>query len=96
MASPDMSIKIYIFPLTTEESMKPHITGLKLIMNNQNRLIPADDLGYGDFNLANYDKGRNLVVYENVVYEVFKDYCDITNRKRYYMLKPILNGCEQM
>lgn len=96
MASPEMSIELYIFPLTKEEILNPHITGLKLIMNNQNRLIKADSLGYADFNLNNYDKGRNLIVYENVVYEIFKDYSDITNNKRYYMLKPLLNGCEQL
>lgn len=96
MASPDMSITLYIFPLTKEEISKPHLTGFKLIMDNQNRLVQADDLGYNDFNLANYDKGRNLIVYENVVYEIFKDYSDITNRKRYFMLKPLLTGCEQM
>jgi hypothetical protein len=65
-------------------------------MQNQNRLIDASDMGANDFNLANYDKGRNLVVYENVVYEIFKDYSDISNHKRYFMLKPLLNGCEQM
>lgn len=96
MATPDMSVKIYIFPLTKEEANKPNITGYKLIMENQNRLVEADDLGPNDHNLANYDKGRNLIVYNNVVYEILKDYSDISNGKRYYMLKPLLNGCEQM
>lgn len=96
MATSDMTVKLYIFPLTRDEAMKPNITGLKLIMDNPKRLVEASELGANDFNLANYDKGRNLVVYNNVVYEILKDYSDITNSKRYFMLKPMLNGCEQM
>ena len=96
MASSEMTVKLYIFPLTVEELGQPNKTGFKLIMENQNRLVEAPDLGYNDFNLNNYDKGRNLIVYENVVYEIYKDYSDITNRKRYFMLKPLLNGCEQV
>ena len=96
MATPDMTVKLYIFPLTKDEATKPNITGLKLIMDNPNRLVEASELGANDFNLANYDKGRNLVVYNNVVYEILKDYSDISNAKRYFMLKPMLNGCEQM
>ena len=95
MASSEMSVELYVFPLTKAELDKPHLTGYKLIMDNPDRLIKADDLGYADFNLNNYDKGRNLVVYNDVVYELYKDYSDITNHKRYFMLKPLLNGCEQ-
>ena len=96
MASNDMTIKLYIFPLTKDEINSPHITGFPYIMKNQNRLIEAPSLGYADFNLNNYDKGRNLIVYDDVVYEIYKDYSDITNNKRYFLLKPLLNGCEQM
>ncbi len=96
MASSEMTVKLYIFPLTKEELNYPNRTGLKLIMENQDRLVEADDLGYADFNLNNYDKGRNLIVYKNVAYEIWKDYSDLTNRKRYFMLKPLLNGCEQI
>ena len=95
MASSEMSVILYIFPLTVEEVSMPHLTGFNYIMKNQGRLVQADDLGYADFNLNNYDKGRNLVVYEGIVYEIYKDYSDLTNHKRYFMLKPILNGCEQ-
>lgn len=96
MASSEMTVKLYIFPLTIEELAKPNILGLKLIMENQDRLVEAPDLGYNDFNLNNYDFGRNLIVYENVVYEIFKDYSDLTNKKRYFMLKPLTRGCDQM
>jgi hypothetical protein len=96
MASSEMSIKLYIFPLTKEENNQPNITGYPYIMKHQDRLIEAEELGYADFNLANYDKGRNLIVYNDVVYEIYKDYSDITNHKRYFLLKPILNGSEQM
>lgn len=96
MASSEMSVTLYIFPLTKDELNKPHMTGFKLIMDNPGRLVQADDLGYADFNLNNYDKGRNLVVYNDVVYEIYKDYSDITNHKRYFMLKPMLNGCDQL
>jgi hypothetical protein len=96
MATPDMTVKLYIFPLTKEEASKPHITGLKLIRNNENRLVEVDEMGANDFNLNNYDKGRNLIVYNDVVYEIFKDYSDVSNHARYFMLKPLLTGCEQM
>ena len=95
MASSEMSVVLYIFPLTVEEINQPHLTGFKYIIKNKDRLVQADDLGYADFNLNNYDKGRNLVVYNDIVYEIYKDYSDLTNHKRYFMLKPILNGCEQ-
>ena len=91
-----MAISYYIFPLTIEESNKPHKTGYNLIKQNQSRLIEAPTMGNEDFCLTNYDKGRNLVIYEDVVYEIFKDYSDVSNNKRYFMLKPLLNGCEQV
>lgn len=94
MASSEMDIELYIFPLTEAEVLQPQITGYKLIKENQDRLIKADDLGYSDFNLNNYDAGRNLIIYNDRVYEIFKDYSDITNRKRYFMLKPLRRGCE--
>jgi hypothetical protein len=96
MASPDMSIKLYIFPVTEKESAQPNLLGYKLIMENPDRCIEAPDLGYGDFCLNNYDMGRNLIVYENKVYEIFKDYSDITNKKRYFLLRPVLRGSDQM
>lgn len=95
MASSEMTIKLYIFPLTKDEVSQPQKTGYHYIKRNQGRLIEAESLGYADFNLNNYDKGRNLIVYNDVVYEIFKDYSDITNNARYFMLKPLLNGCEQ-
>lgn len=94
MASSEMDVKLYIFPLTEKEVTQPHITGYKLIKENPDRLIQADDLGYSDFNLNNYDAGRNLIVYQDKVYEIFKDYSDLTNRKRYFMLKPLLRGSD--
>ena len=96
MASPDMSITLYVFPLTIEELDQPNKIGFKLIMDNPDRCVEASDLGYNDFCLNNYDMGRNLVVYENRVYEIFKDYSDITNHKRYFMLKPLLRGSDRM
>ena len=96
MASSEMSVKLYIFPLTKDEINSPNICGYPFIMKNQGRLIEAESLGYADFNLNNYDKGRNLIVYNDVVYEIYKDYSDITNNKRYFLLKPLLNGSEQM
>ena len=89
-----MEIKLYIFPLTEEELKQPHLLGAKLIFKNQSRLVEAPDLGYSDFNLNNYDMGRNLIIYDNKVYEIFKDYSDITNRKRYFLLKPLLRGSD--
>lgn len=96
MASSEMTIKLYIFPLTKEECNSPNITGYPYIMKNKDRLVEAESLGYADFNLNNYDKGRNLIVYNDVVYEIFKDYSDISNNARYFLLKPLFNGCEQM
>lgn len=96
MSSPDMSTKLYVFPLTEKEALQPNLIGFKLVMNNPNRCVEAPDLGYGDFNLANYDMGRNLVVYENKVYEIFKDYSDITNHKRYFILRPLVRGSDLM
>ena len=96
MASSEMSIKLYIFPLTEKELQNPNILGIKLIMNNQNRLVEVPELGYADFNLNNYDMGRNLIVYENKAYEIFKDYSDLTNKKRYFMLRPLLRGADLM
>ena len=96
MASNEMTIKLYIFPLTEEEAKSPNKTGIKLIMENQDRLVEAPELGYADFNLNNYDMGRNLVVYNNKAYEVWKDYSDITNKKRYFMLRPLVRGCDLM
>ena len=95
MAS-DMSIKLYIFPLTEKEIKQPQLLGYKFMMENKDRLVEADTLGYNDFNLNNYDMGRNLIVYENKVYEIFKDYSDITNNARYFLLKPILRGSDQV
>lgn len=96
MASSDMTVKLYVFPLTEKEALTPNLAGFKLIMDNKNRLVQADDLGYNDFNLNNYDMGRNLIVYENKVYEIWKDYSDITNHNRYFMLRPLLRGSDQM
>ena len=96
MASSEMTVKLYIFPLTEEETKTPNRIGIKLIMENQNRLISADDLGYADFNLNNYDMGRNLIIYENKAYEIWKDYSDLTNRKRYFVLRPLLRGSDRM
>ena len=91
-----MSVKVYAFPLTKEESQQPQKTGFGLILNNKDRLVDASCINTDVFGLNNYDKGRNLVVYENTVYEIFKDYCDISNNTRYFMLKPLLTGCEQV
>lgn len=91
-----MTTTWYIFPLTVEESYQPQKTGFDLIKKNPDRAIEMPTMGNDEFNLTNYDKGRNLVVYEDVVYEIFKDYSDVTNNKRYFMLKPLLNGCEQI
>lgn len=96
MASSEMTIKLYIFPLTEKEAASPNLTGIKLIMENQGRLVEVPELGYADFNLNNYDMGRNLVVYENKAYEIWKDYSDITNKKRYFMLRPLTRGCDLM
>lgn len=90
-----MSITLYIFPLTKEELEKPQLLGYKYIMENQGRLVQADTLGNEDFCLNNYDNGRNLIVYEDIVYEIFKDYSDISNSKRYFMLKPLLRGSDK-
>ena len=96
MASSEMTIKLYIFPLTEEESLRPNNIGLRLIMSNQTRLVEVPELGYADFNLNNYDMGRNLIVYENRAYEIFKDYSDITNKKRYFILRPLVRGSDLM
>lgn len=96
MSSPDMSVTLYVFPLTIAELDQPNKIGYRLIKEYPDRLVEANDLGYGDFNLANYDMGRNLIVYNDVVYEIFKDYSDITNHKRYFILKPLLRGSDRM
>ena len=91
-----MSPIIYIFPLTVEESMQPHKMGFNLILKNISRCVEIPGLSTDGYGLNNYDKGRNLIVYNNVVYEIFKDYSDVSNNKRYFMLKPLVTGCEQI
>lgn len=91
-----MELKLYVFPLTEKEALTPNITGFKLIMDNPDRVIEAPVMDTGISGLNNYDMGRNLVVYNNKVYEIFKDYTDVTNNKRYYMLRPLTRGADLM
>ena len=55
------------------------------------RLIEFPDL----YEINTYDRGTSMMVYEDEVYLIFKDYLDLSNNRRIYFGKPSHFGCDQ-
>lgn len=85
-------MKYYAFLLKRDEISDPIKCGYGYIMENEDRLIETDVL----IEVNTYDKGTTMVVYDNVVYSIFKDFVDLSNSRRIYLCKPNLNGAEQV
>ena len=69
--------------LTAAESKNPECWGYRFVKANANR--------YKDANVSpeldTYDYGTTYVVVDGVVYSIARDFVDITNNQRIYVLK---------
>lgn len=85
-------MKYYAFLLTEDEINNPIKCGYGYIKENEDRLIETDVL----IEVNTYDKGTSMLVYNDVVYTIFKDFTDLSNQRRIYLCKPNLNGAEKV
>ena len=85
-------MKYYAFLLTEDEITNPIKCGYGYIRENEDRLIETDVL----IEVNTYDKGTSMLVYNDVVYTIFKDFTDLSNQRRIYLCKPNLNGAEKV
>lgn len=74
-------MQYFFFPITREEAEKPNSCGYGFIQLHPERLIETNDL----IEINTYDKGTSMVVHDGVVYNVHKDYVDLTNHRRIYL-----------
>ena len=57
----------------------------------KSRLIEFEDL----LEINTYDRGTSMMVYNDDVYLIFKDYLDLSNNRRIYFGRPSPFGCDQ-
>lgn len=78
-------MKYYLFPLSKEEHITPANKGYRYALENKSKWV---DLGEVKDEVDTYDKGTTVLVYKNVVYNIFKDYVNIDEKYRVYI------GCD--
>jgi hypothetical protein len=75
----------FLMPLTAEESKNPENKGFAYALSNKSRWVNINEVK-DEFNT--YDKGTTVLIYANKVYNVFKDYVNVTEKYRIYI------GCD--
>jgi len=84
-------MQYYIFPLTISEASTPTQVGYSYIKENEGRLISFPDLGN---EVNTYDRGTTRIIYDDVVYQIKKDYVDLSGKRRIYLVYPVQEGPE--
>lgn len=83
-------IKYKFLPLTEEQAKNPGLYGgLNQIRSNPSALIEnamLKTLTYGT------EKSISLIIYNNVVYNIFKHYCDLDTNEEILVGKPLKSG----
>lgn len=80
--------KLYIFPLTEKESFTPVKTGWLYATANKDRWVQFDDILKEHMVDPDYSENKFHIVYNNIPYDVYKDYLDVNNDERVFILKP--------
>lgn len=74
---------LYAFPVSRElAENNPIVLGYGYIKQHQENLIQSNSLA----EINTYDKGTSHVVINDEVYTVHKDYLDLTNDRRIYLV----------
>lgn len=74
---------LYAFPVSREEVEKnPIVAGYGYIKQHPENLIETDNLS----EINTYDKATTHVIINDEVYTIHKDYLDITNGRRIYLV----------
>ena len=83
-------MQYFIFPLTISEAHTPTKVGYSCIKKNEGRLVNFPDL----VEVNTYDRGTTRIIYEDVVYQIKKDYVDLSGKRRIYLIYPSEEGPE--
>ena len=83
-------MQYFIFPLTFSEAHTPTKVGYSYIKKNEGRLVNFPDL----VEVNTYDRGTTRIIYEDVVYQIKKDYVDLSGKRRIYLVYPSEEGPE--
>lgn len=76
-------MKFYAFPVSREDAEKnPIIAGFGYIKEHQDQLVEYDALT----EVNTYDRGTTHIVIDDNVYVIHKDYVDLTNNRRIYLV----------
>lgn len=78
-------MKYYLMPLTNKEKNDLNCKGYKFAINNRDRWVAIDDV---KDEINTYDRGTTVLVHDDVVYDIFKDYINIDEQYRVYI------GCD--
>ena len=85
-----LKMQYFIFPLTISEAHTPTKVGYSYIKKNEGRLVNFPDL----VEVNTYDRGTTRIIYEDVVYQIKKDYVDLSGKRRIYLVYPSEEGPE--
>jgi len=83
-------MQYFIFPLTISEAHTPTKVGYSYIKKNEGRLVNFPDL----VEVNTYDRGTTRIIYDDVVYQIKKDYVDLSGKRRIYLIYPSEEGPE--
>lgn len=83
-------MKYYFFPLKPSELKIPACHSYEFVHANEDRFVETDVL----IEVNTYDKGTSRLVYNDVVYQIKKDYVDLSGQRRIYIGCPSLEGPE--
>lgn len=72
----------YLMPLTNKEKNDLECKGYKFAINNIDRWV---DLGDVKDEINTYDRGTTVLVHDDIVYDIFKDYVNIDEKFRVYI-----------
>lgn len=84
-------MQYFIFPMKISEAHTPTKVGYSYIKENEGRLVSFADLGV---EVNTYDRGTTRLVYEDVVYQIKKDYVDLSGNRRIFLIYPSEEGPE--
>ena len=76
-------MKSKVLCLTAAESKNPECWGYRYVKKNESRYKDIDVSPH----LDTYDYGTTYVVVDDVVYTIARDFIDVTNNQRIYVLK---------
>lgn len=77
-------MKYYALFLDVEESNDPRKAGIAYAIRNKERWVPVDNVK-DEFNT--YDKGTTVFYYNEIAYNVHKDYVNVNEEYRVYICK---------